>query len=410
MAELFWNEAERGKMQAGINNIKGAAQKLVNNQAINLLSNYGSENFIVVPASIGILQFLASLLAGDRDEESIGNSVEKDEDFHEAIKFTRNLLEGKSDLLGNEVTILHNVWLENGLKLDKEVQKLIATYCETRILPLANDKIINIKKLQRKLQQLNKSGIFTDELRTAEFSEISPLETLFVSAVYITMEWREPFLSSLTTKGTFRISETESIEAEMMVQKGGMVCVTCKNLNATVLQLPLTARNMCLLVFLPNEKTKGVDTISGRLTADVFQELMRQLGRAKPAPVYVTLPKFSLKHFGMLPGRCEIKNQDDRSPEASGCRILHMTKLTINEFGLNTRERKSDQSEATVISHVMHDGIKWTHFTASSPFLIALVELEYELIFLIGKVERPEITNNDRRCSGGRKVRRWRCI
>ena len=397
-----------------MNGVKTQAQKMVNNLAINFPSSFGSENFIAVPASLGILKFVASLI-GDEDKERIGNASEKDSDFHEAMKFTRNLLEGKSDLLGNEVTVLHNVWLRNGLRLDKEMKKLIATYCEIKTLPFVNDKIIDHKKLKRKLQDLDESRRFTDELRRAEFSAISPLETLFTSAVYITMEWREPFLSSLTTKGAFRISEAESIEVGMMVQKAGLICVTCQNLNATVLQLPLTARNMCLLVFLRHDKTESVDAISRRLTADAFQELMERLGRSKPAPVYVTLPKFTLKQCGMMSGGlCEgVEDESlkyDRFLEASGCRIFHTTRLAINEYGLNTSERESDQSDATVIPHAMHDGIKWTNFTATSPFLIALVDVEYELIFLLGKVERPENINDDRRKNGGRKIRRWCCI
>ncbi len=311
-------------------------------------------------------------------------------------------------MIGNEITILHNIWLRNGLKLNKNVQTLIAKYynCETKILPVANNNV-NVTKLKKKLQKLDQPGRFTEEFRRAVFN-ISPQDILLTSGFHAQMGWREPFIENLTTKGTFHVSEAERIEVDMMVKKCGFVCVTCNIINATVLQLPLTAHNMCMLVYLPCDKSKDLDDISTNLIPENFEMLVTQLKQSKPKPVYVTIPKFSLKQSGIIPATlCQTEAMNISTP---GCKIFQTSTLTVNEYGLNTT--RTGQSEATMTGPAVHDGIKWTHFAATLPFLFMLVDIEYKLIFLLGKVVRPErMKEVERRSNKIKKnVKNWCCL
>jgi serine protease inhibitor len=392
-----------------VNNHKSKVQELLNNAAIRYLQNKTSENYMVASANVAILQCLAKLINVPK-HESPKDISEDDNSIHEAIKFARSFLEGKSDLLGNEITILHNIWLRNGLKLNRKVQAVIAKYynCEIKILPIANNNV-NASKLKKKLQKLDRSRRFTEEFRKAVFYNICPQDILLTSGFYVEMAWREPFIENLTTKGTFHISEAERIEVEMMVQRSGLACVTCDNMiNATVLQLPLTAHNMCMLVYLPHDKTKGLEDISKNLTPEDFEMLVTQLTQSKPKPVYVTLPKFSLKQSGIMPATFSETEDTLESDTnlAPGCKIFQTSTLTISEYGLNTS--KTGQSEATMTGPAVHDGIKWTHFKATSPFLFMLVDTEYQLIFLVGKVARPGELKEVK--SIIKKNRNWCCI
>ncbi|CAB3985619.1 Hypothetical predicted protein [Paramuricea clavata] len=375
---------------------------------MHYLQNKTSENYMVASANVAILQCLAILINGPK-HESPKDISEDDNSIHEAIKFARSFLEGKSDLLGNEITILYNIWLRNGLKLNRKVPAIIAKYynCEMKILPIANNNV-NASKLKKKLQKSDRSGRFTEEFRRAAFYNICPQDILVTSGFYVEMAWREPFIENLTTKGTFHISESERIEVEMMVQRSGLVCVTCDSINATVLQLPLTAHNMCMLVYLPYDKTKGLDDISKHFTPGNFEILVRKLTQSKPKPVYVTLPKFSLKQSGIMPATFSETEDtlESNTIVAPGCKIFQTSTLTISEYGLNTT--KTGQSEATMTGPAVHDGIKWTQFTATSPFLFMLVDTEYKLIFLVGKVARPGELKEVK--SKIKKNRNWCCI
>ena len=363
------------------------AEEMLNNVAFNYLRKHSSENNISASGSLAILQHLASLMTEEESTNSDGGRI------HETMKFTRNLMEGKSDLAGNELTILHNIWLGNGLKLNKNVRTLIARYycCEMNALPIVSNRV-NVPKLKKKLQKLDQTGRFIEMFRRAVLSDISPQDILLTSGFYVEVKWREAFKEKLTTKGPFHISESEKIEADLMVQKCGLVCVTCDNISATVLQLPLTARNMSMLVFIPSDKTKDLHDVATNLTPENFEILLTQLKKSKQKPVYVTLPKFTLKQSGVTPStfsETEDKDLSGRySTSAPGCKIFHTSSLSVNEYGLNIA--KTGQSESTMAGPAVHDGIKWTHFTATLPFLFMMVDMENKLIFLVGNVRRPE--------------------
>ena len=381
---------------------------MLNSLAFTYLQNHSSENDVSFSGSLTILQHLAFLITEEEGTSRDDNSI------HEAMKFTRNLMEGKSDLIGNEITIHHNIWLRNGLKLNKKVQSLIARYyyCEINALPIANNRV-NVPRLQKKMQKLDQTGKFPEMFRRAAFSDISPQDVLLTSASYVEMEWRESFAEKLSTRGAFHVSESEKIEVDLMVQKCGLVCVTCNNINSTVLQIPLTAHNMSMLVYIPYDKTRGLDDVSANLTPENFDVLLTQLRQNKPKPVYVTLPKFSLKHSGVIPSTIRdtenIYSLENATNSTPGCKIFHTSTLTVNEYGLNIT--KTGQSEAIITGPAVHDGIKWMHFTATVPFLFMLVDMENKLIFLVGKVSRPEHTQKvERRTNSKNKNKNWCCL
>ena len=396
-----------GEKKQDTNCRQSKAEELLNSVAFTYLQNHSSENDVSVSGSLAILQHLAFLITEEESPSKDDNSI------HETMKFARNLMEGKSDLIGNEITIHHNIWLRNGLKLNKKVQSLIARYyyCEINALPIVNSRV-NLPKLQKKIQKLDQTGKFPEIFRGAVFSDISPQDILLTSASYVEMEWRESFKEKLTTRGAFHISESEKIEVDLMVQKCGLVCVTCNNISATVLQLPLTAHNMSMLVYIPYDKTTGLDNISTNLTPENFEVLLTQLGQNKPKPVYVTLPKFSLKHSGIIPSTFRetenIDSLENTTNSAPGCKIFYTSTLNVNEYGLNIT--KTGQSDATITGPAVHDGIKWTHFTATIPFMFMLADMKNKLIFLVGKVSRPEqIKKVERWTNTKNKNKNWCC-
>ena len=388
-----------------VNNNKRKAQELLNSETIHCLQSQDSDNHIEASASLVIVQNLAKLV-NKRDHGSTD-----DNSVHEAIKFTRSVLEGKSDLIGNEVTIFQSIWLGDGLRLNKNVQTLIAKYygCEIKFMPTVKNRV-DVSKLKKKLQKLDQSGRFAKEFRTAVFYDVSPQDILLTSGFYIEMRWREPFIEDLTTKRTFHTSEDERTVVEAMVLKCGLVCINCDHINAKILELPLTAHNMSMLAILPHDKS--LENISKNLTPQILENLMTQLRQSKAKPVHVTLPKFSLKQNGVLPSTFS-ETEDIIPPEsdrilAPDCRIFQTSRISINENGINTM---TGQSGATITGPAVHDGIKWTQFTATSPFLFMVVDMEYQIIFMIGKVSRPERTNDiERQSNEIMKSRIWCCM
>ena len=380
------------------------ARELLNDEAINCLQDLNTENSLVASGHLAILRCLATLLLTDRQQQSTKDVKNNGDKIPETVRFARCLLEGKSDSTGNEITLFQNIWLGNGQTLSRNIQTVIANYysCEIKRMPVKNNNL-DIGKLKKNLQKLDRSGRFIEQLRNAVFSNISPQCMTLISGFYIEMGWREPFVESLTTRGPFQISESERAEVEFMVLKSGLVCVTCDSIEATVLQLPLTANNMCMLLYLPQDKTKGLDNVIGNLTRENFERLAAKLTQAKPKPVYVTLPKFSLQQSMVMSG---VSCPSEGNKTLPGCKIFQTSTLTVNEFGLNTS--KTSQSEAIMTGPAVHAGIKWTQFTATSPFLFTIVDTDNMIIFTVGKITRPE--HSEKVSREMTKTRNWCCI
>lgn len=335
---------------------------------------------------------------------------------HQAMKFARSLIEGKSDLLGNEITILNNIWLGKGRILGRNVQTLMAKYyvCDIKLLPTAKNNV-DVANLKKKLtKEQRPRGRHDEEIRTAVLSNISPRDLLLTSVFYVKMGWREAFIENCTKIETFHISETERTTVEMMVQKCGHVCASCENINATVLQLPLTAHNMSMFVFLPQDTKSGLIEVLKKLTPANFKTVVAKIKQSKPKPIHVSLPKFSLKLSSVKPAAISCETDENIPVEsddnvAGDCKLFQTTKLTINEYGLNAE--KTGPPQVTITGPAVHDGIKWTHFSASSPFVFMLLDTECELIFATGKLVRPEPINDVKRMSSKiQRNRNWCCI
>lgn len=394
------------------------AQHLVNGLATNVLQTLDKDNYVIATASLSLILAMAqAATACENRQGSLESQESKAEDtaVHEAMQYTLRLMEGKNDVIGNEVILLQNIWIRSDITLSQKGRNLLATYysCEANSLPSEKTNA-NARELKKRLNKLDWSGKFHEHFDAANF-HISNQDMLLTSAVHIAMSWREPFSSNFNSKRQFYVSHEESVYVVMMTLKFGLVSVSDDVIRAHVIQLPLTAHNMCVLFYLPYEEN-GLQFVEQNLTEESFRMVVRKLESAKPTPVDISIPKFTLEQNNNLTkdiheGTATLGELYSESRTISGCQIFHTVTLTINEQGVNVPFDHKD--ELMIVGPAVLDGIKWTKFTANHPFLFMLVEMQSKLIVICGKVSTPVCSQETKsllhNCNYERK-RNWCCI
>lgn len=404
---VFYFRCDSERTEAGNDCSNSKARCLVNSFAINILQNLTKDNYVLATASLSLLLAMAEAATIDDRFCKTEDVGEDDVTVHEAMQYTLRLVEGKNDLTGNEAILFQNIWIRKERTLSTKARSLLAKYycCEANTLPVNNNNNIHERKLKKKLNKLDVTGRFHEHFQTANFQNISTQEMFLTTAVHIAMTWREPFSSHLTRKSQFHISDHEVVHVNVMTHRIGLSCISDDVIQATVLQLPLTAHNMCMLFYLPYEKN-GLEFLEKNLTEESFSKVLSKLQSTKPKPVNISIPKFSLLENDHL-----SKDVLESVTKASKCEIFHTMMLVANEQGLNVPLTSSHQ--ATTIGPAVHDGLRWTQFTANHPFLFMLVDQRSKLIFITGKVSQPhmnqEINEKFYTCHNKPK-RNWRCF
>ena len=370
------------------------ARRIVNSLAIHISQSLRKDDYLVATASLSLVLAMAQASTADDNEKHEGTEI-REEDVAAAMQYTSRLLEGKSDLIGNEVILFQNIWMEKERRLSKKSRRLLGTYycCEAQIMPTGKNNV-NERKLKMKLRKLDVSKKFHKQFDAANFQKISNQEMLLTSAVHIAMSWREQFQSILTRECQFHVSHQETVQVDMMTLKSGLVCLRYDVIRATILKLPVTAHNMSMLLYLPYEKN-GLEFLENNLTEENFRELLEKLESSKPKPVNISIPRFSLLFNDIITKEVletspSLKEFHFKKQEAvPGSQVFHTISVDVNEQGINV-PLENQRHENTMIGPAVLDGIRWTTFTADHPFLFMLLEMNTKMIFISGKVSKPQ--------------------
>jgi len=114
---------------------------------------------------------------------------------------------------------------------------------------------------------------------------------VLANAIYLNALWVFPFDKTLTKPGPFRISNSKSIQTDMMhLNNNFLNYYDSSELSCEVLELPYKGDEASMFVFLPNT-VDGLPDLENLLTADTIAGILPKLRNRN---MNVQLPKFSI--------------------------------------------------------------------------------------------------------------------
>jgi serine protease inhibitor len=221
---------------------------------------------------------------------------------------------------------------------------------------------------------------------------------VLVNAIYLKAPWAEPFQTSATRPGPFRVNGGKSVDVSMMTQRHELSYA--KGDGFSVLQLPYDGHQLSLLVLLP-DKADGLAALEAKLTPGV---LAGHAVKWETRDVTLYLPRFKLEP-PMLPLGNELRalgmksafdqprrsaNFDRIAPRREDdylyiSEVFHKTFLELDEKG-------TEAAAATAV-HLMtasiHEPAKPVEVRVDHPFLFAVQHRPSGACLFLGRVTDP---------------------
>ncbi|XP_018579751.1 serine protease inhibitor 3/4 isoform X4 [Anoplophora glabripennis] len=114
---------------------------------------------------------------------------------------------------------------------------------------------------------------------------------VLVNAIYFKGKWALPFDVHNTRTEKFYLNDVDTVDVQMMHIKKKFFYKEDANLNAKVLELPYSNKNISLIVILPNERN-GIADLEQKLASTDIMKITENMHKPE---VEVALPKFKIE-------------------------------------------------------------------------------------------------------------------
>nr|CAH7743259.1 unnamed protein product [Callosobruchus chinensis] len=114
---------------------------------------------------------------------------------------------------------------------------------------------------------------------------------VLVNAIYFKGKWLHPFDAAQTKSETFYINDADSMNVKMMHLKKELYYKEDENLDAKVLELPYSNKDLSMIIILPN-KRNGIADLEKKLATVDLSTITENMSKPE---VTVSLPKFKIE-------------------------------------------------------------------------------------------------------------------
>lgn len=135
-------------------------------------------------------------------------------------------------------------------------------------------------KTNQKIKNLISDGDLDDDTRL-----------VLVNAIYFKGKWAQPFDAKETRTEKFYVTENDTIDVQMMHLKKKFYYKQDESLDAKVLELPYTNKDVSMIIILPN-KRNGITELEQKLANVDLTKITENMYRPE---VIVSLPKFKIE-------------------------------------------------------------------------------------------------------------------
>ena len=228
---------------------------------------------------------------------------------------------------------------------------------------------------------------------------------VLTNAIYFKSNWDEPFRNELTKPEPFKLSPEKSVDVPMMHQQKHFENMETGDFQ--VLELPYKMNQLAMVIFLPR-KADGLKDFEKSLTAG---DLSKWLGELKsplrprtPAPIAVTLPKFTfadafnlaeaLKAMGMPAAFDPVKADFSGMAEAAKTHepplfisaVIHKAFVAVDEQGTEAAAATAVAMRAGAARMPIEPKI----FKADHPFVFLIRHNATGEILFMGRLTNPK--------------------
>lgn len=221
---------------------------------------------------------------------------------------------------------------------------------------------------------------------------------VLVNAIYVKAPWAEPFQTSATRPGPFRVNGGKSVDVPMMTQRHKLPYA--RGDGVSLLQLPYGGHELSFLVLLP-DKADGLAALEAKLTAGVLagqavqwekRDVTLYLPRFKLEPPLLPLGK-KLQELGMnsafdLPRRTA---NFDRIAPRRGDDYLYISEVFHKTF-LELDEKGTEAAAATAVpmpTVAIHEPARPIQVRVDHPFLFSIQHRPSGACLFLGRVTDP---------------------
>jgi serpin B len=353
----------------------------------------GEGNLFMSPYSVS--SAMAMLYAGTSGEaeREVRDVLRYPEGLHPAMKELRDALEEDGN---GELSVANAIWPDLGFKLLPAYLEIVRNYYggEVTQFDFSNewrDAEDAINKWTAEHTRDMIQSIFRRDDLMPRGRDVTSL--VLTNAVYFFSKWKEPFQKDLTSDGIF-FGATER-ETKFMRQMNSFPYFETEDVQ--LLEMPYEDGRRSFVALLPKERG-DIKSLEAALTAGKFAE-WRASARRNKVDVYI--PKFELewekdlvpifKSLGLESifesSRDNYKNMTETSDEMRVSRIIHKTKITLDE-------EKTEAAAVTAIGIIRTTSIRPVsppyEFHADHPFVFFIADNSTGAILFMGRFSDPK--------------------
>ncbi|CAH2020518.1 unnamed protein product [Acanthoscelides obtectus] len=222
------------------------------------------------------------------------------------------------------------------------------------------------------------------------FDELTRL--VLVNAIYFKGKWSHPFPVAQTQTEKFYINDDEIMDVQMMHLTKNLFYKEDETLDAKVLELPYSNKELSMIIILPN-KRNGIHELEKKLATVDLSTITENMYKPE---VKVSLPKFKietdvmdltqpLKDAGLeqiFTDEADFSGMLDNPERLAVSQVVQKAFIEVGEegteaaaaSGLHVRVRKSASFPE--------------EFIADHPFVLSLV-LSNPCEIFVGRIEKP---------------------
>ncbi|KAF5269269.1 hypothetical protein FQR65_LT02570 [Abscondita terminalis] len=288
--------------------------------------------------------------------------------------------------------IANKIYVMNGYPLKENFRKTVADnfLSEAEQVNFA-DNVVSAKKINGWVEDKTQSKI--KDLIPADCLD-SLTRLVLVNAIYFKGNWQHKFDKNNTRKEKFYVSNTKTVDCDMMHLTKKFNYREDMELDAKLLEMKYTNHNVSMVIILPN-KRDGIDDLEKKL---VNVDLSKLTHGMRTVEVEVSLPKFKiettmdLKSVLTKMGLGVIFDPENAnfSEIADSDEQLYVSKAIQKAF-IEVNEEGAEAAAATAFSPTVFDTIDSPQFRADHTFAVFLEAYVNDVVHVLfcGIVKNP---------------------
>jgi len=220
--------------------------------------------------------------------EAFGKSLDVPNHPAAAIGY-KDIINHLNNVSDVQLLMANKIYVMQGYALKSTFKDTIEKNFLSEVQPLDfNESVASAKQInswvENKTQNKIKNLIQPDDVD-------SLTRLVLVNAIYFKGNWATKFKKESTKTEKFYVNENDSIDVQMMNNKAKFFFKEDETLDAKVLELPYSNRDVSLIVILPNERN-GIKELERKLTETDLSKITENLYKTE---VTVKLPKFKIE-------------------------------------------------------------------------------------------------------------------